>query len=57
MISQVCLSGNLIFPDKSPVEQSEVDSGVNYGAVFGVTSTSTVTQPTLPLGPCASMRQ
>lgn len=35
---------------------TEAGTGVNYGAVFGVTPTSTVTQPALPLGPLAWIR-
>jgi hypothetical protein len=30
--------------------------GLRYGAVLGLTPTSTVTQPTLPFGPWASTR-
>ena len=35
---------------------SRENFGVRYGAVLGLTPTSTVTQPTLPFGPCASIR-
>ena len=56
----------MLVPDRAPITPDQticpdytaaVSSGQPYGAVSGVTPTFAVTQPSLPPGPLAAIRQ